>query len=108
MKKLFIIILLIIAVACNSFATNLRGYIQKCNAQHECSPSKFTYIQLYNWDGNKWVPGTDTYSGADGYYYFYDITPGTYNVCVNKTYWYQITIGKSVWQDVAVLTYNFS
>jgi len=107
MKKLFIVFLLISITAITTYATNLRGYVQKCNQYNECSPSTYSLVQLYYWDGSQWAPGSYTYTGADGYYYFYKIDPGNYYVYVNSKYWYQISIKNMSWQDIAVFKYNF-
>ena len=107
MKRLFIIIILVISSVSYSYSTNLRGYIQRCNKQYGCYPSTFTKIQLFYWDGYKWSPGTYTYTGQDGYYYFYNIYPTHYYVLVNDNVWYQIDVINLAWQDIPILTYYF-
>lgn len=104
MKKLIVIFFLF---AVSISATNLRGFVQKCNSNYGCVPSTFSLIQLYHQNGNRWSQVSSTYTGKDGFYYFYNVKPGNYYIRVNKSTWYKVQVLENKWQDIPKLSYNF-
>jgi hypothetical protein len=106
MKKKIILLFIILLFNIGAYSTNLVGYIQGYNSYYNSFyPYAEAYIEFQYWNGFQWITGTYAYSGADGYYYFYNILPGYYyNLRINNTYNYQILVDQPQIQYLSIIT----
>ncbi len=78
------ILFLILLLPALVFATDVRGRVDTKNAYNGYyQPLSRAEVALVNPATNKSTYVTQT--GRDGFYYFYDISPGNYLLVVNRT-----------------------
>ncbi len=84
-------IILLILFPSLVFATDVRGRIDSKNpSSGYYRPLSRAEVALVNPKDNKSIDVTDT--GRDGFYYFYNVSPGSYLLVVNKTLKVPVTI----------------
>lgn len=107
MKKIMIIYIFLLTSSI--FSTNVRGYIQIYNNYYgTTSPYQKAIIEIFYWDGYQWVYSTYTYSGYDGFYYFYNMPQGYYYLRVNKAINFNsFFIYDTNFQDVLPITITY-
>ena len=91
-------VMLFLAVPLTAAATDLRGRVEGLNRFTQTPfPVRGAQVELVDGHGQRVVAAS--YAGADGMYYFSNISPGNYLLRVNGSY-FPVTVQAAARQDV--------
>ncbi len=78
MKKIIILVAVCVILAIKVSATNLRGQVVRYDPYNRnYFPLGNLRVDLWVWNGSQWVDASYAVTGADGFYFFYNVAPGT-------------------------------
>jgi len=75
-SKLILFLFASLVLSITVSATNLRGEIMR-QGNSGPFPLANTRVDLMIWNGQQWIDASFAITGADGFYYFVNFSPGT-------------------------------
>jgi hypothetical protein len=92
---------LLVAFPLTALATNLRGQVQIRLPTGQTIPRAQALVEMFP-QGYRGRAPFSTTTGSDGLYYFMNVSPGAYQIWINRTMGpYQVQVAPARYQDVA-------